>query len=293
MPWLQIKIDSDETHAEYFSDELMELGAAAVTFQDAADQEIFEPTLGTTPLWSATRIIGLFDANVDIEQITNSLKSKTFQQKDISANLKVEQLEDKDWIRTWMDDFKAIQFSKTLWLCPSWLEPPDIQATNILLDPGLAFGTGTHPTTAMCMQWLGTNTMPETVIDYGCGSGILGITAAKLGAKIVSAVDNDPQALIATQQNAKKNHIEDKITSFYPEQLPDNKANLLIANILAQPLIDLATLFNNLLAENGHLVISGILENQAKMLIDAYAPYLTLKIVNQQQEWTCLSGIKI
>ncbi len=292
MPWLQIKIDSDETHAEYFSDELMALGAAAITFQDAADQEIFEPALGTTPLWSSTRIIGLFDADVDIEKITNTLKSKAADNKKLSADFKIEQLEDKDWVRSWMDDFKPIQFSPSLWLCPSWLEPPNTKATNILLDPGLAFGTGTHPTTAMCMQWLGLNEIPDNVIDYGCGSGILAVTAAKLGAKVVSAVDNDPQALIATNQNAEKNQVESKITTFYPGQLPDNKANLLVANILAQPLIKLAAIFNNLLAQNGHLVISGILENQTTMLIEAYAPYVTLKIANQQQEWVCLSGIK-
>lgn len=292
MPWLQLKIDSTNANADYFSDELMEYGAAAVTLQDAADEAIFEPEVGTTPLWSSTRITGLFNANINIDKIINLLDSKARIEKNISAFYRVEQLEDKDWVRTWMDDFVPIQFTKNLWLCPSWKEPPDSTATNIMLDPGLAFGTGTHPTTAMCMKWLGTHSIPTSVIDYGCGSGILAITAASLGANTVTAVDNDPQALIATNQNAQKNHISSKIRTFYPEQVPGNKSDLLIANILAQPLMDLAPIFNDLLKHNGQLVISGILENQAKLLIEAYSPYLLLEIANQQQEWLCLTGIK-
>jgi len=292
MPWLQLKIDSDEANAEYFSDQLMEQGAAAVTFQDGADQEIFEPALGTTPLWSATIIIGLFDANVDVEAIIQTVQVKAKSDKNISIQYRIEQLEDKDWVRTWMDDFVPIQFAEHLWLCPSWTEPPDSTATNIMLDPGLAFGTGTHPTTAMCMKWLGTHSMPTSVIDYGCGSGILAVTAAKLGADLILAVDNDPQALIATTQNAEKNNIAAKIRTFYPQEVPSSKTSLLIANILAQPLIELAPLFNELLNDNGQLVISGILESQTDMLITAYAPYLELITVNQEQEWVCLAGIK-
>ncbi len=292
MPWLQLKIDSDEQNADYFSDELIEHGAAAVTLQDGADQEIFEPALGTTPLWSSTQIIGLFDANTNIDEIINSIKSKAQTEQNITAQYRLEQLEDKDWVRAWMDDFIPIQFADALWLCPSWSQVPDNTATNIMLDPGLAFGTGTHPTTAMCMTWLGTHTIPDSVIDYGCGSGILAVTAACLGAKSVTAVDNDPQALIATNQNAQKNNTESKIRTFYPDQVPSNKVELLIANILAQPLIELAPRFNELLLDNGQLVISGILENQAKMLIAAYTPYLKLEIANQQQEWVCLTGTK-
>ncbi len=292
MPWLQLKIDSDETNAEYFSDKLMDHGAVAVTLQDAADNAIFEPAIGTTPLWSSTRIIGLFDTNVDVDKIINSLQSNASIEKNITAYFKIEQLEDKDWIRAWMDDFNPIQFADNLWLCPSWKKPPDSSATNIMLDPGLAFGTGTHPTTAMCMKWLGTHSIPLSVIDYGCGSGILTITVAKLGASSVSAVDNDPQALIATNQNAKNNQVTSIIRTFYPEQVPSSKADLLIANILAQPLMELAPIFNNLLCQNGQLVMSGILENQTKMLIEAYSPYLDLKIENHEQEWVCLTGIK-
>jgi ribosomal protein L11 methyltransferase len=292
MPWLQLKIDSDDANADYFSDELMEYGAAAVTLQDAADQEIFEPELGTTPLWSSTRIIGLFDSDVDITEIINSLQAKTKTQKNITAQYRIEVLEDKDWIRAWMDNFEPIQFAPSLWLCPSWLTPPDSSATNIMLDPGLAFGTGTHPTTSMCMKWLGTHAIPNTVIDYGCGSGILAITAACLGAKNVTAIDNDPQALIATNQNSEKNHITEIIRTVYPDQIPDIKTNLLIANILAQPLIELAPIFNKLLNNTGQLVLSGILENQAEMLIKAYASFIQIKIVNQEQEWVCLAGIK-
>ncbi len=292
MPWLQLKIDSDEQNADYFSDELIEHGAVAVTLQDGADQEIFEPALGTTPLWSSTQIIGLFDANTNIDEIINIIKSKAQTEKNITAQYRLEQLEDKDWVRAWMDDFVPIQFADELWLCPSWTQAPDSTATNIMLDPGLAFGTGTHPTTAMCMKWLGTHTIPDSVIDYGCGSGILAVTAACLGAKSVTAVDNDPQALIATKQNAQKNNTESKIRTFFPNQVPNNKVELLIANILAQPLIELASIFNDLLLDNGQLVISGILENQAKMLIAAYTPYLKLEIANQQQEWVCLAGIK-
>ncbi len=292
MPWLQLKIDSDEANADYFSDELMEYGAAAVTLQDAADQEIFEPALGTTPLWASTRIIGLFDADIDVSKIVHSLQSKASTERKISAQYRIEQLEDKDWVRAWMDDFKPIQFAQNLWLCPSWITPPDNRATTIMLDPGLAFGTGTHPTTAMCMKWLGTHTIPDIVIDYGCGSGILAVTAASLSAKTVIAVDNDPQALLATKQNAEKNQISSKIRTFFPDQVPTLSIDLLIANILAQPLIELAPKFNELLSDKGQLLISGILENQSTMLIAAYAPYLQLEIADQEQEWVCLTGIK-
>jgi len=292
MPWLQIKINSNEQNAEYFSDQLLKHGAAAITMQDAADQEIFEPAIGTTPLWASTQITGLFDATIDVDLIINSLQAIVSADKNIEAHFRVEQLEDKDWVRAWMDDFVPIQFADKLWLCPSWTSPPDNNATNIMLDPGLAFGTGTHPTTAMCMKWLGANEIPHRVIDYGCGSGILAITAACLGADTVSAIDNDPQALLATEQNALKNNIASIIRTFYPKQVPTIKVDLLIANILAQPLIELAPKLIDLLNQNGQLLLSGILENQANILIEAYKPYLQLKIVDQQQEWVCLAGIK-
>ncbi|MCK4708179.1 MAG: 50S ribosomal protein L11 methyltransferase, partial [Gammaproteobacteria bacterium] len=195
MPWLQLKLDTHHEHAERISDLLSELGAVAVTFEDASDQPIFEPDPGETRLWNSTRVIGLFAADTDMEGITNSLTSHVTPE--LMHHLHIDPLEDKDWERAWMDNFKPIRFGKKLWICPSWHTPSDTDAVNIMLDPGLAFGTGTHPTTRLCLEWLDEHAVPQEVIDYGCGSGILAIAAAKLGAEQIECIDTDPQALEA------------------------------------------------------------------------------------------------
>ncbi|MDX1796298.1 MAG: 50S ribosomal protein L11 methyltransferase, partial [Hydrogenovibrio sp.] len=193
MAWIQINLTVEEKLAEPLSEAFMEANAASVTFLDAEDQPIYEPELGTTPIWAHTKVMALFDAAVDTGPIIELITSLLPELK--KAEFKIEQLEDKDWVRAWMDQFQPMQFGQHLWIVPSWSEPPVANAVNLMLDPGMAFGTGTHPTTALCLTWLDAHP-PEnqTVIDYGCGSGVLALAAQKLGAKEVKGTDIDPQA---------------------------------------------------------------------------------------------------
>jgi len=283
MPWLQIILDTEAPHVESISEALMAVGALSVTWQDAQDQPLYEPQVNTTPLWSRTRIVGLFEQDTEPTLITTQLAA-------ILATLPpyhFQTLEDQDWAQVCMKDFQARCFGDYLWICPSWQTPPDSQAINICLDPGLAFGTGTHPTTALCLEWLAhqRDFTGKTLIDYGCGSGILAIAAAKLGATQVWAVDNDPQALSATIANAQKNFQTTKIFCTSPEDLPPLQADGLLANILAKPLIELLPTFTNHLKKNASLVLSGILQEQLEEVIAAYHPYFTITQVVTQTEW--------
>ncbi|MCF6209875.1 MAG: 50S ribosomal protein L11 methyltransferase [Gammaproteobacteria bacterium] len=290
MSWLQLTLEGSPEDAERIADALSGLGAVAVTLQDGADQPLYEPPPGETPLWSATRIIGLFLANADIRAITTQLAAKL--QMDKLPPWRVSPLEDKDWEREWMDNFHPMRFGKRLWIVPSWHTAPDSDAINILLDPGLAFGTGTHPTTALCLQWLDEHGAdhPE-VIDYGCGSGILAVAALKLGAGHVWAVDNDPQALIASRDNAAKNQVTERIDTIAPGRLPQQPpVRLLLANILAQPLLELAEKFSRLVEPGGYIVLSGILQHQAEDITRHYAAWFDMTPAAQQEEWVRLSG---
>jgi ribosomal protein L11 methyltransferase len=293
MPWLQLIFETSPDNAEQFSDLLSEAGASAVTFQDSADQPLYEPPPGETPLWSHTRVIGLFDATTNLDEIIEQIRT------DINPEAlppwRISPLEDKDWEREWMENFKPMSFGEHLWIVPSWTTPPEPDAVNILLDPGLAFGTGTHPTTALCLQWLDKHSHSQLeqckeVIDYGCGSGILAVAAAKLGARHVWAVDNDPQALIATRDNAEKNGVEQHIDAVLPEGLPDIQTPLLLANILAQPLISLAERFADYVIPGGHIVLSGILVEQAEQVSNTYQPWFEMASPAIQDEWVRLTG---
>lgn len=288
MAWLQLIIPTNETEADQLSDALMEQGAVSVTLQDMQDQPVLEPAPGSTPMWSQTRVVGLFDANEDLKQVIIKVEKQL--RKKI-PDWKAEQLEDKDWVRAWMDDFKPMQFGEKLWVVPSTFAPPHPDAANILLDPGLAFGTGTHPTTSMCLEWLDAN--PPTnkdIIDFGCGSGILAIGAILLGAKHAEAIDLDPQALIATRDNAEKNDVANKIKTWLPDAFPAKKTPLLLANILASPLIELAPYFAELTSAQSQIVLSGILAEQAKSVIAAYQINFEIQIWKQQGDWVCLAG---
>lgn len=291
MPWFQARFTTQQQFAEQFSDLLMELGSASVTFEDAEDQPILEPPPGETPLWERVVVVGLFDAELDQELIQQQILQEI--PEDAAATLTLAPLQEQDWVRAWMDDFQPMQFGKRLWIIPSWSEPLHSDSVNILLDPGLAFGTGTHPTTALCLQWLDAHP-PEgrRVIDYGCGSGILAIAAAKLGATAVDGVDLDPQALIATADNAKKNGIT-TIQGTTPDDFPqERQAELLLANILAGPLETLAPKLAAHVVPGGSIVLSGILQEQAEAVRSAYTPWFTMEPPTLQQEWVRLSGTK-
>lgn len=285
MAWIQFICNTTQEKAEALSDALSECGAAAVTFEDDADQPIYEPDVGETPLWTATRLTALFDAETRSEDVTKMLANVM----DEVPHFKVEAVEDKDWEREWMANFQPIQFGERLWICPSWHQPPAPEAVNILLDPGLAFGTGTHATTALCLNWLDTADLTgKYVIDYGCGSGILAIAAALLGAEKVIAVDTDPQALEATRENAKRNGVD--IEAYLPGECPDEPCDLLLANILAGPLQTLAPRFANLCKPAADIVLSGILQTQADVVSDSYSAWFAMQAATQKEDWIRLSG---
>lgn len=294
MPWLRFSLLSDAQHADALSALLSELGAASVTLLDDADQPLFEPPPGATPLWDKTRVTALFDANTDMTPILAALAEQV--DAETLAARHIEPLEDKDWVRAWMEEYHPIACGKRLWIVPSWLAPPDPAAVNLILDPGLAFGTGTHPTTFLCMQWLdGAEVEDKIVIDYGCGSGILGIAAALLGASRVLSVDLDPQALQATRDNAARNQVEDRIEVYMPSGLPadptrDEQAGLLLANILAGPLRELAPRLAALTRRGGDIVLSGILAEQAAQVSEAYAPWFEMHAPVEQEGWVRLHG---
>ncbi|MEA3405630.1 MAG: 50S ribosomal protein L11 methyltransferase [Pseudomonadota bacterium] len=290
MAWIQINIIVEEALAEPLSDAFMDVGASSVTFEDAKDQPIFEPEIGTTPIWNQTKVIGLFDAEMDSKNIIDILT--LLQPKLDKDKFKVEQLEDKDWVRAWMDQFKPMQFGDRLWIVPSWTQPPEPDAVNLMLDPGMAFGTGTHPTTAQCLTWLDQNT-PEnlTVIDYGCGSGVLALAANKLGAASVAGTDIDPQAITASKLNAERNSAD--IRFDLVENFDSEPVDLLVANILAGPLKELSAEFDRLLKPGGTLVLSGLLTSQAEELQTHYKSIgIELSTSQSQEEWGLLAGTK-
>ncbi|MEX2476372.1 50S ribosomal protein L11 methyltransferase [Marinobacter sp.] len=293
MPWIQLQIPADPDNADQLEDLLMEMGAEAVSMEDAADQPLYEPDPGSTPLWHQTSVTGLFDSERDIEQLRSAITDAWHQQTQQSlGEIDVTLIEDKDWERAWMDDFHPLQFGERLWIVPSWHDAPDPDAANLMLDPGLAFGTGTHPTTALCLQWLdGQDVQGRQVIDYGCGSGILGLAALLLGAEHVTGVDTDPQALEASRDNAQRNGVEtNRLDLYLPENEPTAKADIMLANILAQPLIGLAPHLAGLVNPGGDLVLSGILSNQAREVMEAYEPWFVMDEPEQKEEWIRLTG---
>lgn len=287
MAWIQYIFNSTPDAADQLSDMLSECGASAVTFQDNADQPIYEPAIGETPLWANTNVIALFDAETNTDDIISMLGHLLSPQ--AVPNYRIDAVEDKDWVREWMDNFHPICFGEKLWICPSWREPPQDDAINIMLDPGLAFGTGTHPTTALCLNWLDqADVKGKYVIDYGCGSGILAIAAALLGAKKVIGVDTDPQALEATQANAERNGVQ--IDTYLPDDCPDITCDLLLANILAGPLQSLAERFARLTKPHAAIVLSGILDVQADAVSESYQPWFSMQAPVQKEEWIRLTG---
>jgi len=292
MPWIQLKLNANNENAEQIGELLMDNGALSATFTDSHDTPIFEPMPGETRLWGDTDVTGLYEADTNINPIIEILRSSSL----LPDNFvfKVEPLEDKDWVREWMDNFHPMQFGERLWICPSWKPIPDENAVNVMLDPGLAFGTGTHPTTALCLAWLDAQDLQDkVVIDFGCGSGILAIAALKLGAKRVIGIDIDPQAITASRDNAERNNVSDQLELYLPEDLPEAVlADVLVANILAGPLRELSNSIECLVKSNGALALSGILEQQADELVSVYSQWFDMDTPKIQEEWARLSGIK-
>jgi ribosomal protein L11 methyltransferase len=267
---------------ELLSEWMEEMGALSVTLTDRYDSPILEPEIGTMPLWSDVVIQALFADATEAQHVRENLAS-THEH----LRVVVEDVPKKDWERVCLEEFRPQQFGNRLWVCPSWLTPPEPDAVNITLDPGLAFGTGTHPTTSLCLTWLEqADLQNKCVIDYGCGSGILAIAALKLGASHVAAVDLDEQALIATRNNANCNHlIESSLTISFPDTQP-SPGDVLIANILLSPLLQLQQTFRSLLKPNGILVVSGILNTQVQSLMEAYTSEWKYLTSSSQEDWS-------
>lgn len=290
MNWVQIRFTLTATNHEALEDALLTAGALSITLEDNADQPILEPELHQTPVWDELKLTALFDATANTDKVLAELKHALGE---ALPPCKVEILEEKDWVREWMDQYHPIQLSEKLWICPSWRTPKDPNAINIMLDPGLAFGTGTHPTTALCLKALSTLPLKgKSVMDFGCGSGILAIAALKLGAASAMGIDIDPQALEATTANALKNGIS-------PEQIPvslplehyKKTYDVVIANILANPLMRLSDTISNLANDKGILLLSGLLINQAEDIINTYQQF-NFEPIQLEEDWCCLIGYK-
>ncbi|MES9993446.1 MAG: 50S ribosomal protein L11 methyltransferase [Candidatus Thiodiazotropha sp.] len=287
--WLQLSIDCSETEAPLLELVFENLGASSVTMGDAGDQPLLETPPDSKQLWRQTRVSALFEGEQDPLILRDSLA--LFLDPELIARLRWERIEDRIWERVWLDHFKPMAFGRRLWVCPAGERIEHDEAVVIQLDPGLAFGTGTHPTTALCLEWLDAQELSaKSVLDYGCGSGILAIAALKLGAASAVAVDHDPQALIATRDNGRKNNVSDRLITCLPDDLPQTQFDLLVANILAAPLIQLATDLAKHIRSGGHFALSGILLEQQAEVASHYLPFATLAPCKQQQEWMLISG---
>ncbi len=292
MTWIQVKIQTQRDQTEQVENLLSELGSPAIMLLDAGDQPLLEPPPGATPLWDSVWVQGLFSAESDMDALLEFLAQQLDGQ---ITTLRAEVLEDKDWERAWMDHYHPMAFGKRLWVVPSWTPPPCPDAVNLLLDPGLAFGTGTHATTSLCLNWLDSLELSDkTVMDYGCGSGILAIAALLLGARHAIAVDNDPQALLSTQENARRNGVLDRLVVYLPEEVPDElktSCDVVVANILAKPLIHLAELLCGYLRPLGELALSGLIRSQVEDVSCAYNPWIQFSSPEfRDEDWCRLQG---
>ncbi|MDA8656911.1 50S ribosomal protein L11 methyltransferase [Luminiphilus sp.] len=292
--WQEWALETHSPLVESLEEWLFDHGALAVSLEDNANEPLLEPGPGETPLWQNVVLTALFAGDADLSSIKAVLPRTLLAE---NSKSEVSRLEDQEWTRVWMDDFAPIQMGPRLWVCPSWAVPPDEALVNVMLDPGLAFGTGTHATTAMCLGALDAAVSGgESVVDYGCGSGILAIAALKLGASKALGVDNDPQALAASRDNAARNQIStDQFDVVMPEDdmllAWSNAASVVVANILAGPLLSLAHDLIELTAPGGRLLLTGVLEEQAAKLIEHYE-HVSLDVIDRRDGWVLLSGVK-
>ena len=290
--WIEIKLRTTNQMADTVSDLLEQLGAISVSYTDAEDSPILEPKPGERRLWPNTEVTGLLDKGTDPNPIIAKLKAILGDNIPIAAT----HFQDKNWIRAWMSQFKPLKFGKKLWICPSWLSVEEKDSTVIMLDPGLAFGSGTHPTTSLCLNFLDSYDLKDKeILDYGCGSGILAISALKLGAKSAIGVDIDEQALDASKNNAMRNGVEKmlKLVLGTDKKLNLPKSDLTVANILAGPLTMLEDILKDLTKTGGTIVLSGILVEQAPEVIKAYSRDFKMNNIEEQEGWALLSGTRI
>jgi ribosomal protein L11 methyltransferase len=292
MVWHQISVITDKKTAPKVSDFFSDLGAVSVTYMDAEDQPVYEPPPGETKIWRLTKVIALFELDTEPELVKTVLFSQF--KGYLLQNWFHEVLQDQAWERTWMEHYQPMKFGESLWVCPTGQEKSESGTVCMTLDPGLAFGTGTHPTTALCLEWLANHDLTDkVVIDYGCGSGVLAVAALLLGAKKAYAIDIDPQAITATRANAEKNEVVDRIECYLPEQFSDLQADIVIANILAKPLCELSELISELIKDNGKLILSGILNEQAESVMMAYEHHnINIQTPEIQGDWCRLDGKK-
>lgn len=290
--WQEWVLETHSDRVELLEDWFFSQGALAVSLEDNADEPLLEPGPGETPVWQNVKVTALFAGDVDLERIRVALPKELLAE---NSRSDITALPDRAWERVWMDEFSPIQMGPRLWICPSWTDPPDSAAINVYLDPGLAFGTGTHATTAMCLSALDDAIGGgEQVVDFGCGSGILAIAALRLGAASALGVDNDPQALTATRDNAERNNIgPDSMVVVLPGNAAidawSHQSDLVVANILAGPLLTLADELMVLMKPGGKLMLTGVLSEQAPELIARYAS-VNLEISETRDGWVLLTG---
>ena len=300
MPWLELQLTLDAAAQPRAEAVLEDLGALSVTLMDADadtpdEAAIFEPGVGETPLWQSLTLLALFEPDRDRRGIVHVLHDAL---PELAPDaIAFREVADQDWERAWMDRYRPMQFGRRLWIYPWNIEPPDEHhaSTIVRLDPGLAFGTGTHPTTALCLEWLdGIDLAGKTLIDYGCGSGVLAIAALKLGARRAIGVDNDSQALIATRDNATRNEVADRLHVCLPDELPsDTCVDVFVANILAGPLAELAPRFATLCKPGTPFALSGILGGQETELLDRYrACGFGGLHARHREDWVRIAGVR-
>ncbi len=290
MAWWRVSLNCPAARLDAVEALLLELGAESLSLADAGDEPIYEPLPGVAPVWRESIVSALFDDRADPAALQSELERAL--PGELAAGIRRERLEDADWEQACRRHFRPIEISASLWIVPSWCDPPDPDAVAIRLDPGLAFGTGSHPTTALCLEWLAAN--PPTgasVVDYGCGSGILAIVACRLGAARVTGVDIDPQALAASAANLTANGIaRDRVRLCLPGELPPAPVDLLMANIVAAPLLELAPQFARRIRPRGRILLSGILKSQVDEIQSVYARSFRLAAPRVRGEWVCLDG---
>lgn len=293
MSWWQFSLACRAAELEQVESLLLELGAQSLSLADAGDEPIYEPLPGDNPVWRESIVTATFDGRLDPESLQQAILSALPEH--LAPGLQRRQLDEQDWEQSYRNHFRPIEIAVGLWIVPSWCKPPRSDAISIRLDPGLAFGTGSHPTTAMCLAWLADNDIRGLgVIDYGCGSGILAIAACKLGARRVLAVDIDPQALGASRDNFELNQIPTQQWQLAPvDDMPPFEADLLLANILAGPLLELAPQLAARVVSGGQIVLSGILKPQLKEIQSGYAKFFVLDPPDCREDWVCISGRRI